>query len=816
VSADSAWLSLSPTSGTSTGETDDVAVSVDVSGLSAGTYTATITVTGASPATNSPQTTAVTLTVGGDPEIQLTPDSVFFETTQGSDPSSRDFTVRNSGTGTLSWSALANKTWLTVEPSNGSLAAGEEQTVTLNVSSADLSAGTDTAIVQVSGDGAVNSPQELTAVLEVNMPVLTILGGNGSGQVTSDPVGISCSLNETGSSGTCSAEFSYQDTVYLTAEPSFYEEFVDWSGGCSGTSPTCDVVMSSNQEVTATFSGYPVLELSQQTWSPTVIEGTVSEPLELEVINTNEGTLEWTASAYDDFVYANPTSGSLGPGERDTLEVILDATDLDPVSDTSWIIFNSNAPNTPIELTIGFTIQPSADLLVMKTGEGTVTSDDGRIDCGTDCGETYAAGEEVHLDAIPDYGWRFNEWGGACSSAGTSPSCDLTLLQDTMASATFDSVDVVLTDVFWGSSVPEQSNGIGGTYWCNEMSGILEGYNYESAQVSFFISTDTILDEGEDLLVESHNRWPGAVSGPDICAPTSLTPGEYYVIGVADPDNEIPELNEGNNHGIAGPYTLEYAEFAVWVEITDGQGRVESDPLEIDCPGTCGGTLPYPEANLTAQPAAGWQVETWGGECSGTAGLLCTFPLDQRFDVNFGSAAQVSVAFEPEIVTYDLSDQTSSLSTHALWSLKERTYSCSGSPLGTGRGGYYWPSSEHMCTVGWCTESLCCGYETLGLEIFNFTVESDPSSLSSGTLRVHTTTPDTDSWWGQVGFDVFVNDVNVGSGVSAPRGSEATVELPLSDLSMWVQGQNNIFIVYNGPAGSSQQTQVEWVQVEFN
>ena len=61
ITDDSAWLNCSPSSGTNAGS---VTVSVDVTGLSAGTYTGTITVSDAT-ATNSPQTVSVTLNVYG-------------------------------------------------------------------------------------------------------------------------------------------------------------------------------------------------------------------------------------------------------------------------------------------------------------------------------------------------------------------------------------------------------------------------------------------------------------------------------------------------------------------------------------------------------------------------------------------------------------------------------------------------------------------------------------------------------------------------------------------------------------------------------
>ncbi len=62
VSDDGDWLSLSPASGNSTGETDAVTVtlSVNITGLSAGIYNADITITGAPAST---KTVPVTLTV---------------------------------------------------------------------------------------------------------------------------------------------------------------------------------------------------------------------------------------------------------------------------------------------------------------------------------------------------------------------------------------------------------------------------------------------------------------------------------------------------------------------------------------------------------------------------------------------------------------------------------------------------------------------------------------------------------------------------------------------------------------------------------
>ena len=63
LSDDASWLSENSTSGSSTGEHDTVAVSVDTAGMSAGNYSANITIT-APGVSNSPQTVPVSLHVG--------------------------------------------------------------------------------------------------------------------------------------------------------------------------------------------------------------------------------------------------------------------------------------------------------------------------------------------------------------------------------------------------------------------------------------------------------------------------------------------------------------------------------------------------------------------------------------------------------------------------------------------------------------------------------------------------------------------------------------------------------------------------------
>ncbi|HKD79584.1 MAG TPA: putative Ig domain-containing protein [Candidatus Angelobacter sp.] len=63
----------------------------------------------------------------------------------------------------------------------------------------------------------------------------------------------------------------------------------------------------------------------------------------------------------------------------------------------------------------------------IKNG-GTVTSIDGKIDCGTTCSAPYRAGTTITLTATPANGHTFVAWSGACT--GTDPTCTISIPND--------------------------------------------------------------------------------------------------------------------------------------------------------------------------------------------------------------------------------------------------------------------------------------------------------------------------------------------------------------------------------------------------
>ena len=164
------WLTVAPASGSAP---QAVTATVSTAGLTAGTYTAPVTVT-APGASGSPKTIAVTLTVAPpQPVLAVSPASLSFTATAGgANPAAQPVNVSPTGGGTLSWTASDNQAWLSVAPASGTGAG----TPSVSVNTAGLAAGTYTGTVTITAAGASGSPKTVAVTLTVNpaTPVLAV------------------------------------------------------------------------------------------------------------------------------------------------------------------------------------------------------------------------------------------------------------------------------------------------------------------------------------------------------------------------------------------------------------------------------------------------------------------------------------------------------------------------------------------------------------------------------------------------------------------------------------------------------------------
>lgn len=152
-----AWLSLDSTAGVAPAE---VTVNVDCSGLTIGTYNGEIQVI-AGVQSKSINVTLVVNEQGAQPQLILSSTAMTFNAKLGEqNPPNQSFTVSNSGTGALSWSASESLSWLSLSSTEGNAPA----TVAVSVNIDGLSVGEHKGEITVT-TGAQSKQIEITVVV---------------------------------------------------------------------------------------------------------------------------------------------------------------------------------------------------------------------------------------------------------------------------------------------------------------------------------------------------------------------------------------------------------------------------------------------------------------------------------------------------------------------------------------------------------------------------------------------------------------------------------------------------------------------------
>jgi len=135
------------------------------------------------------------------------------------------------------------------------------------------------------------------------------------------------------------------------------------------------------------------------------------------------------------------------------------------------------------------------------TGTGTVTSADGRMNCGAVCTVSYVSGTSVNLTASPTGGSSFAGWsGGGCSGTG---NCTVTVSGSITVAATFNPVraPTYFLTGNWAGTVLVTENGLQSTV--NASASIAQ-------TDTGFTATLTVLAPGDVPVIYTVN---GQISG---------------------------------------------------------------------------------------------------------------------------------------------------------------------------------------------------------------------------------------------------------------------------------------------------------------
>jgi hypothetical protein len=98
-----------------------------------------------------------------------------------------------------------------------------------------------------------DAPRAVTAQFTAITPAVAVTG-TGSGSVSSTPAGVSCTITDGTTSGTCSTNVTFGTDVTLTATPASGWVFAGWAGDCSGVGSCQLPNVITNRVVTASFA----------------------------------------------------------------------------------------------------------------------------------------------------------------------------------------------------------------------------------------------------------------------------------------------------------------------------------------------------------------------------------------------------------------------------------------------------------------------------------------------------------------------------------------------------------------------------------
>jgi hypothetical protein len=360
----------------------------------------------------------------------------------------------------------------------------------------------------------LDAAKSVTATLAlVAYPVVVTGQGAGTGTVTSSPAGISCTVTNGVTSGTCSANFTSGANVILTAAPNASSDFTGWFGFCGGTG-NCTLEVTGNRTVIASFgvksftfsvngagAGAGTVTSSPAGINCTLSNGTGSGTCSAGFAAGTQVTLSRSVTGLN--VFDGWSGACTGTG---ACVVTMDQTR------TVTATFSVAIQNFTI------TVSPAGN------GSGSVASTPAGINCTVtngvgsgSCSASFAAGTSLQLTASATAPNSFGGWSGACT--GTAP-CLVLVVGNATINATFNFVAPTQPLVVSGSgtgsgTVTSSPAGIN----CTVSGGIANGAcSFSFAENAAVTLTAAATGGG------SFSGWSGACAGTGTCQVTMSAP----------------------------------------------------------------------------------------------------------------------------------------------------------------------------------------------------------------------------------------------------------------------------------------------------
>ncbi len=300
---------------------------------------------------------------------------------------------------------------------------------------------------------------------------------SGSGNITSNPAGISCG-------STCTASFNSGQFVTLTASPDNGFIFSNWTGACAG-SANCTVTMNSEKTVGATFTA----SSSNRTLTVTKSgSGTItSVPATISCGATCSGTF---TSGTTVSLFAQPDYGFAFAGWGG------------PCASTGTCVVTMDGDKS---VSANFIELPKYPVKAIKPSTGVISSEPAGILCGGSNRQCSSMFSSAKLSATPNPGYEFIRWNGCQAPEGNI--CYIKPIGKMTVSAVFKKLPKYKIKI--------SKNTLGSI--TSTPAGLNCPDKKKSCVVSFIKGTEVTLNavpqSGRNFV-----GWSGACSGTDSCS----------------------------------------------------------------------------------------------------------------------------------------------------------------------------------------------------------------------------------------------------------------------------------------------------------
>jgi hypothetical protein len=230
-------------------------------------------------------------------------------------PPSQDYTLTNSGSGTLSWTASNSANWLTLSATSGTLAAGSSATVTasINANANALSAGaySDTLIFTNTSSTSGSTTRAVNLTVTNNLPLITSLTPSGT---VSKTAGDTATFTVSAIGPSLAYQWKFgpnnltNDSSHVFGAQSSSLTLSNVLGGDSGAYSV--VVTNSYGSATTNL----VLTVTTNDLSSGIRLSTLTSFVYTQAFNTlpSSGTMSWTNNVTLKGWYADKTGGANG------------------------------------------------------------------------------------------------------------------------------------------------------------------------------------------------------------------------------------------------------------------------------------------------------------------------------------------------------------------------------------------------------------------------------------------------------------------------------------------------------------------------